>query len=36
MVSNDALVENAKQKGIYLLTQQGDKLAYLNDQVTVY
>ena len=36
MVSNVALIKNAKRKGIYLLTQQGDKLAYLNDQVTVY
>ena len=36
MVSYDDLIEVAKEQGIYLLTQQGDELAYLNEQVRVF
>ena len=36
MVSYADLISLAKEQGIYLLTQQGNQLAYLNDEVRVF
>ena len=36
MVSYKDLITLAKEQGIYLLTQQGGELAYLNEQVRVF
>ena len=36
MVSYADLITLAKEQGIFLLTQQGDELAYLNDEVRVF
>ena len=36
MTTDNKMIDAAKRAGIYLLTQQGDKLAYLNEEVRVF